>query len=122
MTTVESPHRRRRRFLVSFPLKVWLPEERKHSPSKGGEYAKTEDISTTGCYFSLARVLPVGSKIELEVQMPPLEGVPEGITLRCHGTVVRVDSGTTGKVGIGCRIDHYWQAKQGGRLRKIRVA
>src|SRR4051812_43910884 len=97
MAMTESPHRRRRRFSVSFPLKVWLPEDKKRASnqSPGGEEAETQNISTTGCYFHLSRAVPVGSKIELEIQMPPLEGMStDGITLRCHGTVVRIESGS----------------------------
>ena len=123
----EVPHRQRRRFRVSFPLKVWPQEHNKSSQTakrpRMAEAGLTQDMSTTGCYFSVPRPLAVGSKIAMEIQMPPLEGVPEGTTLRCHGTVVRVERGKPpGSVGIGCKIDHYWQARQGARPRKIRVA
>ncbi|MBI2817611.1 MAG: PilZ domain-containing protein [Acidobacteria bacterium] len=112
---------------MSFPLKIWPREQNKSSQSakdrRIAEAGLTQDMSTTGCYFSVSRALAVGSKIAMEIQMPPLEGIPEGTTLRCHGTVVRVERGKApGSVGIGCKIDHYWQARQGARPRKIRVA
>lgn len=123
----EGPHRSRRRFRVSFPVKVWSREQTKAPPAPKehqiAEDGVTQDMSTGGCYFSLPHALALGSKIAMEIQMPPLEGVAGKVTLRCHGTVVRVDRGSSsGNTGIACKIDHYWQAQQGVRPRKIRVA
>ena len=105
------------------PLRIWLRRVMKtpHN-SQLAEHSLTKNISTKGCYFRLAHELPVGSEIEMEIQMPVLDPDGGGIKLGCHATVVRVENGSSGNIGIACQIQHYWYSQPGAHPRRVRVA
>ena len=69
--------------------------------------------SEFGCFFTLQNEPAVGSRLEMEIVIPPeILGYEVG-TIRCLGEVVRVDkqvpSGATGdaKTGVACSIEKY---------------
>jgi hypothetical protein len=105
--------RRRRRFHLSLPLRILFDTGRRGTRRSGRklrqtESASTENISVGGCYFLLSKEPAVGSRLEMEIQMPGVEGFPSGAKLHCWAKVVRVDRMRRGKkVGIACTIHRY---------------
>ncbi len=110
-----------RRFQLSLP--VWVRPRRTRKPaaawaSKPGraprastpepENTFTENISTAGCYFRFSREIPVGSRVEMEIEMPAPGAVQGRAKVRCWGKVVRVEHlRRGGRIGIACMIEHY---------------
>ena len=104
---------RPRRYELLLPLRVWIRgwgrgkavvEER--PPVE--EETITENISSAGCYFEICGEPTVGSKVELEITMPPELVGRAGSKVICRGRVVRVDRGREGgKIGVGCAFDRY---------------
>lgn len=124
----EGPQRLRKRFHVSLPVRIWRRHAKVRSISdftpipRLVEHTFTKNISAKGCYFSLPRELAVGSEIEMEIQTPSVEAIQGGVKYRCHATVVRVETGASGGIGIACQIQRYWISRQNAHLRKARAA
>jgi hypothetical protein len=71
------------------------------------ESTVTENISASGCYFHLAREVPVGTNLELEITIPGTSGEAED-RVCCRGKVVRVDrTASSGQVGVATTIESY---------------
>lgn len=65
------------------------------------------DISTQGIYFFTEQKPPKGAQPELVVRLP-VEGAPGGgPVLRCHASVIRVESQGMRQVGVAARIKNY---------------
>ncbi|SRR5579885_2180318 len=110
---IEKLQRQRTRFRLALPVRIWsrrMDARRTASAATAQspiQHTFTQNISTTGCYFPLPKRLPVGSKIEMEIDIPSAV-TPRQVKLRCQGKVVRVEKGPKpGRVGIGCRIERY---------------
>ena len=107
--------RRKKRFSVTLPVRIrspfhGQPENPRDSRHSRGptERSVTHNVSSTGCYFQLSHGLPLGSVIDLEIEIPALQPIPRGLTLYCRARVVRVDDALEGaKMGIACRIEDY---------------
>jgi hypothetical protein len=108
-------HRQKKRFNVSLPIRMRLPFNshsggrhfscNAHGPT---ERSVTHNISSTGCYFILSHELPLGSLIDMEIEIPALQPIPRGLRLYCRAKVVRIDDASAqGKIGIACTIEEY---------------
>jgi hypothetical protein len=107
---VQGLQRQRTRFPLSLPVRIW-PRGGRRKESKPGkrsaENTFTENISSDGCFFPLSQKLPVGSQLDIEIDIP-LTSKPRQVKLRCTGRIVRIERGEpSGKVGVGCRIERY---------------
>jgi hypothetical protein len=72
------------------------------------EETVTENVSSTGCYFSLSDVPEIGSKVEMEIAMQLEKDRAQTGKVLCSGKVVRVEPAVRrGKAGVACTIDHY---------------
>jgi hypothetical protein len=116
--------RQRKRFYLSLPVRMHSPFNGRsgsayHSRNIPGptERSVIHDLSSTGCYFLLSRELPLGTLIDLEIEIPALQPIPRGIKVYCRAKVVRVDATSQpGKIGIACTIEGY----RFSRSRKVR--
>ena len=117
--------RQKKRFHVSLPIRMHSPFN-SHSSGQGyscnargpTERSVTHNISSTGCYFLLSHELPLGTMIDLEIEIPAFQPIPRGLKLYCRAKVVRVDDvSEPGRIGIACAIDEY----RFSRFRKCRT-
>ncbi|HEY7680399.1 MAG TPA: PilZ domain-containing protein [Terriglobia bacterium] len=102
---------RKQRYQLPFPLRVWIRKVSRELASSGRrllsvEETVTENISSTGCYFSLSDAPEIGSKVEMEIAMQSARDLPATGRVLCRGKVVRVET-DGGKAGVACTIDHY---------------
>lgn len=67
----------------------------------------TADVSAGGVAFSIREMLPVGSRIKLEVHVPPLDRSVQAV-----GEVIRCLPGRKGGYEIGIRFDRIDAADQ----------
>ncbi len=94
--------RRAQRFPLHLPLTLKWQEEKGEVP----EPATSHDISANGVYFLVSHDLKPDSKVEFYVRLT--EGFENGgVTLHCVGSVVRVDSKESDRIGIAVRIDRH---------------
>ena len=111
-TKAQSPLRKQR-YQLLLPLRVWIRQVRKGLAASRRklllvEETVTENISSTGCYFSLSDVPEIGSKVEMEIAMQPEKDRAQTGKVLCSGKVVRVEpAAQRGKAGVACKIDHY---------------
>jgi len=77
MTTPENERREHQRFKIKVPIELYT--DNSTSPIRGA----TSDLSLTGCYIETIFPFPVGTQLEIKLQ---LEG-----TLLVVGTVVTSD-------------------------------
>lgn len=77
MTTPDSERREHQRLKIKVPIEIYT--ENSTSPIRGA----TSDLSLTGCYIETIFPFPIGTQLELKLQ---LEG-----TLLVVGTVVTSD-------------------------------
>lgn len=55
------------------------------------DVGRTRDVSTSGALLTCPTLLPVGTTVGLEIQLPPLErNTPQQVRLHSTGKVVRV--------------------------------
>jgi hypothetical protein len=92
-----------RRFTLQLPVTV---------TARSGEVvqknAETRDVSSHGICFYCDTALEKQSTIEFTVTLPTDVTMTEPISVRCRGTVVRVDGdGSDGKYAIAAAIDTY---------------
>lgn len=107
--------RQKKRFNVSLPIRMCSlfnghPGGPHYSSSARGpaERSVTHNVSSTGCYFVLSHELPLGTLIDLEIEIPALQPIPRGLKVYCRAKVVRVDdTSKPGKIGIACTIEEY---------------
>ena len=58
------------------------------------------------CFFLLQNVPTIGSRMELEITLPPEIAASVAERVHCQGTVVRVERGSAaGKTGVVCTIE-----------------
>lgn len=92
-----------RRFTLQLPVTVTA---RSGEPLK--KNAETRDVSSHGICFYCDTALEKQSTIEFTVTLPTDVTMTEPISVRCRGTVVRVDGdGSDGKYAIAAAIDTY---------------
>lgn len=104
---------RPRRYRLFLPLKVWIrgwgqgKRSRMIEPELEEETI-TENISSAGCFFLLSEEPPVGSRVDMEIQMDSKRGAMSNGKVLCRGRVVRIQKEKgNGKTGVGCAIDRY---------------
>jgi PilZ domain-containing protein len=111
--------RERRRFHVSFPVQLWKRYASESAPWTDGHPAEaertlTENISAKGCLLPLHHELPLGTCLDLEIEIPDLGATPREIKLHCEAKVVRVEREPIhGRVRVGCEIENYWFSESG---------
>ena len=101
--TAGSERRTSRRFTMSLPLVVRMPED--GTPLDAT--AETRDISFRGLYFTLDKSCKAGSNLEFVLTLPKEITMAGDVQIRCIGEVIRVDDQHAGKCGIAARIDKY---------------
>lgn len=88
------------RFPLSLPIHVI-------TASNGRLIAQTQNISSGGVLFEVNESLPVGSRVEFQIDLPAgILGTPGDVAVQCIGRVVRC-SGTDNKIEIAAVIDDY---------------
>jgi PilZ domain len=104
---------RPRRYQLFLPLKVWIRswgqgKKPRMTPPEVEEETITENISSAGCFFMLSEEPPVGSRVDMEIQMAPKAGGMPNSKVVCRGRVVRIQKEKgNGKTGVGCAIERY---------------
>jgi hypothetical protein len=94
--------REARRFSMNLPLSI-LPWER-----TGDELpVNMRDVSYRGLYFFAAEPFEAGREIAFVITLPQNLLKSSDVKIRCRGTVVRVDPGENGKLGVAAKIDRY---------------
>ncbi len=110
----ERMQRTRPRNQVSLPvgLRTRRAPRRRTSRAKGTsgqDPAFTDNIVSKGCWFSIPPELPVGARLEMEVELPDMDSTRRGIKMHCQAKVVRVEGEhDDGSVGVDCEIENYW--------------
>lgn len=98
-----SERRTSRRFNMSLPLVVRIPNESATLDAT----AETRDISFRGLYFTLDKSCKPGSALEFVLTLPKEITMAGDVQIRCVGEVIRVDSQQSGRNGIAARIEKY---------------
>jgi len=98
----EADRRIARRFLMTLPVRV-LPR----APQASELRAQTRDVSYRGLYFLADTHFEVGSEFEFVLTLPQQFSQSNDVDIRCFGQVVRVESGSNGRVGIAAKIERY---------------
>ncbi|MBI4480987.1 MAG: hypothetical protein HY651_13285 [Acidobacteria bacterium] len=58
------------------------------------------------CFFLLQNVPTIGSRMEMDITLPPEIAASVAKRVHCQGTVVRVERGSgAGKTGVVCTIE-----------------
>ena len=97
-----SDRREARRFVMTLPVRV-LAHDANHPELK----AHTRDVSYRGLYFLSEASFQDGTEIDFIITLPQQMISAGDVHIRCHGQIVRVESGDNGKTGIAARIDRY---------------
>jgi len=97
-----SDRREARRFIMTLPVRVLARDP--HGPELR---AHTRDVSYRGLYFLSEARFEDGSEIDFILTLPQQMISAGDVHIRCHGKVVRVESGDNGRTGIAARIDRY---------------
>ena len=83
------------RFPLNAPLTVrWNNDGLTHIAS-----AESQDVSASGVYFYLPQGLKVGLKVEIAMALP------NDVTMRCQGRVLRSGADDSGKLGVAASIE-----------------
>ena len=98
-----SERRTSRRFNMSLPLAVRLPEA---ESAENASQAETRDVSFRGLYFLIDSKVEPGTAIEFVLTLPKEITMAGDVHIRCFGQVVRVDD-HNGKRGVAARIERY---------------
>jgi hypothetical protein len=69
--------------------------------------ANTRDVSYRGLYFLSESKFDVGGQIDFVLTLPQKVSSLGEVDIRCRGQVVRVETGTNGRVGIAAKIERY---------------
>lgn len=97
-----SDRREARRFAMNLPVRVLAQD------ASGGELkANTRDVSYRGLYFLSDARFESGSEIDFILTLPQQIISAGDVNIRCHGRVVRVESGENGRTGIAAKIEKY---------------
>jgi PilZ domain len=76
------------RFQLNAPVIIRWKEA---SGTEREDLGRTRDISTTGAFFTCPAVLPVGTKVRLEIHLPAIrENTSARVRLESTGKIVRV--------------------------------
>ena len=92
VSVCEEERRAHRRYAIATELNYRIVRQQRVLEEGSGQ---TVDISTSGISFGCARVLPIGSKIEISITWPPGSGGLRSLELAAQGRIVRVDRNIT---------------------------
>lgn len=112
MMPAEQTERHGKRYALSFPVWVCLRKQKNASGSSRRavwvEQTTTKDVSTGGCYFTVAEEPAVGSKAEMDITLPERLTGGRGARVHCRGRVIRVrEEAREGRFGVACTIESY---------------
>jgi hypothetical protein len=103
MPAVSEQRRKHRRYPLRLPVRI--------SPKAAGGpqiETSTNDISAEGIYFSLPEEPTLGSKLTLQLTLPPELTQGESVSLHSVCKVARVERrDADGKIGVGTTIESY---------------
>ena len=97
-----SDRREARRFAMSLPLRVLA-----HDAESPELKAHTRDVSYRGLYFLADAKFESGNEIDFILTLPQQMISAGDVNIRCHGKVVRVESGDNGRMGVAAKIERY---------------
>ena len=99
------------RFLLHAPVIIKWTDA---SGAKREDVGRTRDISTSGTFLTCNAQLPVGTKVGIEIHLPPLErNALQRVRLQTKGKVIRVAEGVE-QAGVAVRgvftlHDNLWE-------------
>lgn len=91
-----------RRFALRLPVAVTYPDNGAQEKT-----AQTRDVSARGISFYVDAPIATGVPIEFTLTLPAEITLTESIRVHCKGKVVRMDSGSNGKMAVAAVIDEY---------------
>lgn len=100
--TGEAERRIARRFMMMLPMRV-LPGGAQRRELR----ALTRNVSYRGLYFVADEKFEVGSEFEFVLTLPQPISKTGDVDIHCSGQVVRVESGSNGRVGVAAKIQRY---------------
>lgn len=95
-----------RRYDLSLPVIIRVPEERREDSQKG----KTRDISTRGLYFVIDQNMEAGSELDITLTLPAEITHGGEVFVRATGKVVRVETRMedgSARMGVAAVIERY---------------
>jgi hypothetical protein len=97
--------RQNKRYRLSAPVSFsWESREGAVDTGEG----HTRDISVSGVFILAAGLIPEGSLVRMEVNLPPLHAEGQRVRLRTQGRVVRTeDNGFAAIANMGFRMDFH---------------
>lgn len=98
--------RRYVRLPAAWPIKYEAAEEGSAEVA-GKQVSHTADVSAGGVSLNIREMLPVGSRIKLEIHVPPL-----GRSVQAVGSVIRCAAAKKGGYDIGIRFEQIEKADQ----------
>ena len=88
---------------MKLPLNVSLP----NGAPGSGLATHSEDISSRGVYFFLAKDVKSGSSIEIVMTLPHEVTLAGPVRVRCVGRVMRTEQRSDSKIGVVAAIERY---------------
>lgn len=95
-----------RRYDLSLPVIIRIPEDSTSSPRNG----KTRDVSTRGLYFTIDENLNEGAELDITLTLPAEVTRGSEVFIRAMGKVVRVENKSgigSSRVGVAAVIERY---------------
>jgi hypothetical protein len=98
----EAERRIARRYMMMLPMRVLSGGAQTHELR-----ALTRNVSYRGLYFVADGQFEVGSEFEFVLTLPQPISKTGDVDILCRGQVMRVESGSNGRVGIAAKIQRY---------------
>jgi PilZ domain len=100
--TGEAERRIARRYMMMLPVRVLAGGAQHHELR-----TLTRNVSYQGLYFVADVKFEVGGEFEFVLTLPQPISKTGDVDILCRGQVVRVESGSNGRVGIAAKIQRY---------------
>ena len=100
--TGEAERRIARRYMMMLPVRVLAGGAQHHELR-----TLTRNVSYQGLYFVTDEKFEVGREFEFVLTLPQPISKTGDVDILCRGQVVRVESGSNGRVGIAAKIQRY---------------
>ena len=111
-------HRQHRRYQLSAPVSFsWESREGAVGTGEG----RTRDISVAGVFVLTAGLVPEGSLVRMDVNLPPVNARGQRVHLRSQGRVLRAeDRGFAAMASLGFRMDFHGVENSGSGVTIVR--